>query len=229
MRDVSAQVLCLSATPPLIKKARILHARDDGMELDLGDPEAALQEGMHVVLAGDAQVPFRIMGVVTSVKGSRVQVRAERRVESDKRDFPRLQGGLCVRYRVLGKREAPEAVEAWLAGGPPSPGEGPWNEPDPFMDFSSSGLRFDDRLICEVGDRVLLEMQVPPSGEKWRVAADVVRVTPVLREEAEDQDDEARKRGPTHHIAVRFERLPGGASEALAAFALRIQDALLNI
>ncbi len=98
--------------------------------------------------------------------GCRLQVKTERVVDSDKREFPRLQGGLSVRYRVLADREAGRSSKAWLAGEDLPPGDGEWREPDPFMDFSGSGLRFDDQLVCEEEDLLLVEMQVPPSGTK---------------------------------------------------------------
>jgi hypothetical protein len=229
MCDVPAQVLCLSATPPLIKTARIVRSGAEGMELDLEDPETTLQEGMRVVLAGGEDDPFRIMGVVTGVDGCRLKVKTERVVESDKRDFPRLQGGLTVRFRVLVDPVAEDAVAAWLSGGDVTPEGGEWRDPDPFMDFSGSGLRFDDRPVCDVGDLLLVELQVPPAENKWRATASVVRLIPLRKEEMEDQDSEAGKQPPTHHIAVRFEHLPGEATEALAVFALSIQDALLKI
>jgi len=224
--DVSAQVLCLSATPPLIKTARIVRSEDGNVELDLDDPEAAFQEGLHVVLAGGEETPFRIMGIVTGVDGRRLQVKTERVMETDKRDFPRLQGGISVRYRVLGEQESPADAEAWVAGKDLTT-QAEWRVPDPFMDFSGSGLRFDDRLCCGEGDLLLVEMQVPPSGNRWRATARVVRLTPVGKEEA--QDAEPSQDAPTHHIAVAFEHVPGEATEALAAFTLRIQDALLKI
>jgi hypothetical protein len=227
--DVSAQVLCLSATPPLIKTARIVRSGTGETELDLEDPEPGLVEGLHVVLVGGERKPFRIMGVIQGVAGRRVQVKTERVVDTDKRDFPRLQGGISVRYRVLTDRESEASAAAWVSGKGLSAGEEAWREPDPFMDFSGSGLRFDDQQVCREGDLILVEMQVPPSGNRWRATARVVRLTPIRTEEQEDQDEETRKRTPTHHIAVKFEQVPAEATEALAAFTLRIQDALLKI
>jgi len=226
--DVSAQVLCLSTTPPLIKTARVVRCEAGGMELDLDDPDAGFQEGLHVVLAGAEEAPFRVMGVVTGLDGRRLRVKTDRVVESDKRDFPRIQGGISVRYRVLGPQDSPAHVDAWIAGGD-FPSQGAWRVPDPFMDFSGSGLRFDDRLTCSEGDRLLVELQVPPSGSRWRAAARVVRLSPIRQEEEEVLAADLPQGVPTHHIAVAFENLPAEATEALAAFTLRIQDALLKI
>ena len=198
------------------------------MELDLEDPESAFQEGLHVVLAGGEENPFRIMGIVSGVDGRRLQVKTDRVVEADKRDFPRLQGGISVKYRVLGGQESQAEAEAWVDGKDLT-AQGEWRVPDPFMDFSGSGLRFCDQLCCEEGDLLLMKMQVPPSGNPWRATARVVRLSPMRTEEEEDQDEKALQDAPTHHIAVAFEKVPAEATEALAAFTLRIQDALLKI
>jgi len=225
--DVSAQVLCLSATPPLIKTGRVVSCGAEELELDLEDPHAGFREGLHVVLAGGEETPFRIMGIVSGVQGRRLRLKTERVVDIDKRDFPRLQGGISVRYRRLGDAESGDAAQAWVAG-EASPGEGEWQVPDPFMDFSGSGLRFEDRLCCSEGDLLLVEMQVPPSGNLWRATARVVRLTPI-REQEETQQKNAGRNAPTHHVAVAFEHVPREVVEALAAYTLRIQDALLKI
>jgi len=228
LRDASAQVFCLSATPPLIKTGRVVRCGDADLELDMEDPETGFREGLHVVLAGGEEAPFRIMGIVSGVEGRRLRVKTERVVNVDKRDFPRLQGGISVRYRKLGETENEDAVKAWFSG-KDAAAEGLWRVPDPFMDFSGSGLRFEDRLCCGEGDLLLLEMQIPPSGSRWRATARVVRVIPLRKEDEETSQPGARQDAPTHHIAVAFDQVPHEAAEALAAYALRIQDALLKI
>lgn len=226
--DVSTQILCLSATPPLIRTGRVVRCEDEELALELADPEPGFREGLHVVLAGGEETPFRILGVVSGVEGRRLRVKAERVVDVDKRDFPRLQGGIALRYRRLDdEAEGKDAAEAWIAGGG-LPAGGEWWEPDPFMDFSGSGLRFQDRLSCSAGDLLLLEMQVPPSGNRWRATARVVRLTPIHHGD-ETQPGDGGEGEATHHIAVTFEHIPHEAAEALAACALRIQDALLKI
>jgi hypothetical protein len=105
--------------------------------------------------------------------------------------------------------------------------EGEWWEPDPFMDFSGSGLKFEDRLHCEAGDLVLLELSIPPAETLWRATARVVRVEPIEREGVEDADPATGDREPTHRVAIEFIDLPQEAAEALAAFTLKIQGALL--
>jgi hypothetical protein len=76
---------------------------------------------------------------------------------------------------------------------------------------------------------VLVELQVPPGEGRWRATAQVVRVEPLRPEELEALDEDQRKRGATHQIAIHFVDLPKEAREALAAFTLRIQNALLRI
>ena len=71
--------------------------------------------------------------------------------ESDKRDYPRLHAGLPLRYRTVSSSEA----TAWTSGDPIG---GDWIEPDPYMNFSVDGLRFDCTDGLEKGSLVALEL-----------------------------------------------------------------------
>jgi hypothetical protein len=96
------------------------------------------------------------------------------------------------------------------------------------MDFSGTGLRFEDQLHCRTNDLLLIELALPSSEDRWHATARVVRVDPIGPEDPEGGDVEERKRDPTHQIAVQFVDLPTEATEALTTFAISIQDALLK-
>ena len=222
MQDVPVEIICLSVTPPLIRSGRMTCHPDGSCELLLEEAEPRLQPGMRVVLEGGPDRPVRMKGLVVRREGRLLRVETERVVPPDKRSFPRMYGGIHVRYRVLAEGEGDAAVRAAGEGGE-------WREPDPFMDFSGTGLRFEDRLCCKPKDLLLLELALPSSERRWRVKARVVRVEPIRPEDLERRDRETgREPAATHQIAVQFVDLPADATEALTAFAMRIQDALLK-
>jgi hypothetical protein len=55
----------------------------------------------------------------------------------------------------------------------------------------------------------------------------VVRLFPIPPEENEAAERDPEVPASTHQIAVHFEALPSEAVEALMAFTLRVQDALI--
>lgn len=228
LKNAHVEILCMSVTPPLIKKGKITCHGDDFCEVVMDETDSTLELGIHVVLDGEPENDLRMTGMVVEVSGSRFRVETGRVVPSDKRSFPRMQGGIRVRYRVLTGKQRKAVSTAWLNGEEAPGKEGDWWEPDPFMDFSGSGLKFDDQLHCKEGDTILLELQIPRSEERWHATARVVRTGPIPAEEKNDLDDVRRELAPTHQIAVEFLHIPKEATEAIAAFTLRIQSALLR-
>jgi hypothetical protein len=95
------------------------------------------------------------------------------------------------------------------------------------MDFSGSGLKFEDQERCAAGDTLLLELSVPPSDVWFRATAVVVRLLPIPPEEREMTERGDDGPAPTHQVAVHFTNLPAEAVEALMEFTLRVQDALI--
>jgi hypothetical protein len=228
MKDVPVEIFCLSVTPPVIRKGLVSCHREGPCEVVLDEAEPRLEPGMRVVLEGGPDRDIRIKGRVAGMEGQLLRVEAERVVPPDKRSFPRMYGGIHVRYRVMASGEDEEAAAAWVAGGE-APGEQvEWREPDPFMDFSGTGLRFEDQLHCAADDRMLMELRLPSSEDVWRATARVVRVDPIRCDDLEKRNERKKEPAPTHQIAVQFVDLPADATEALTAFAMRIQDALLN-
>jgi len=228
LEDVPVEVVCLSVSPPVIRKGRVTCHGEGPCEVVLEEPEPRLEPGMRIVLDGRPDRDVRIKGLVAGREGQTLRVETQRVVPSDKRSFPRMYGGIHVRYRVVAPDRAEAITAAWVSGQDAPVSEGDWREPDPFMDFSGTGLRFEDRLHCKMNDLLLMELALPSSGDKWRATARVVRVDPIRPENLEGRDEFRQEPAPTHQIAVQFVDLPTGATEALTAFAMRIQDALLK-
>jgi len=226
-KNTQVDVFCMSLTPPVIKRGRITCQGDGFCQVTLEGTETPLQGGTSVVVDGGPESGVRIKGVVVDVSGPVFRVETDRVVPLDKRGFPRMPGGLRVHYRVLSGKGRRAIAAAWVQGDRTPRQEGEWRQPDPFMDFSGSGLKFDDRPTCQVGDELLLELQVPPGKKWWQATARVVRVEPMLPLETEDSEQTRQGFSPSHQIAVEFQHLPAEATEALSQFTLRIQDALL--
>ena len=226
--DVPVEMICLSVSPPVIRNGRVTCQGEGPCEVVLEEPEPRLEPGMRVVLDGGPDRDLRIKGLVTGVEGPRLRVQLERVVPPDKRSFPRMYGGIHVRYRVLAAGQGDEGASAWVAGGDEPAGGGVWREPDPFMDFSGTGLRFEDQLHCRPEDRLLIELRLPSSEDLWRATARVVRVDPIRSDDLGGREEKEPASVPTHQIAVEFLEMPADATEALTEFGMRIQDALLK-
>lgn len=225
----TVEVLCLSVSPPLIRKGTLAGREGERLEVLL-EGESDFQPGMRVAVAGRTEGALRILGTVSETQGRRVRIETGRVIPEEKRAFPRMPGGIRLRYGVLSGQDVEKACRSWMSGGGGACGVVEWREPDPFMDFSASGLRFEDERLCQVGDTVLLELEVPGACEVWRAVARVVRVEPLDRGgDGAEPSGENTGRGPGYAIAVHFTELPAGAREALGAFTLRIQNALLGI
>jgi hypothetical protein len=228
LQGAPVEIICLSVTPPVIRRGRVTGQEEGRCEVVLEEPEPRLEPGMRVVLEGGPDREIRIKGLVAGREGRRLRVETQRVVPPDKRSFPRMYGGIHVRYLVLSAGEGEAMASAWVSGDDAPAREGEWREPDPFMDFSGTGLRFEDQLKCRTNDMLLMELALPGSEERWNATARVVRVDPIRPEDLEGRDEEHRKQAATHQIAVQFAHLPAEATEALTAFAMRIQDALLK-
>ncbi len=175
---------------------------------------AALSAGDRVVLAFSDEDRGRLAGTVVTVspaqEGHEIEINCASEHDRDKRDFPRLYAGLPIKYRVASTEEG----AAWI-GDEPEPTDG-WFHPDPFMNFSVGGLRFDADRSVAAHDLLLIDFATAEDGPRCRLTA---RVSRVFAPESEDS--------PTHSVAVAFVHFPDPANEALSELTLRIQDTLL--
>ncbi len=138
----------------------------------------------------------------------------------DRREFSRAWGAIRLRWSVGTNEE----LDAWMTGGDVS---GPFSTPDPFMDFSGSGLKFHDSVTPRPGEMLMLELAVARDSRMHRATARVIRVTPIPDDERDERPFAPGATIPTHAIAVHFGDIAPGTTEALASFGERIAEAML--
>ncbi len=221
-RELAVPVDIINVSSPALRtrQGRVRRFEDAVYEIELADDAPDLQQGVRVVLNLKDANPRRVIAIVQHRDARRLLVLERRAQAPDQRNYPRLAGGIPLRYRVLAEDELGGPAHAWLVGADdPAPPDA-WRAPDPFMNFSVTGLRFDDEPVCEAGDRLLCELGVPSDTRRWRALAHVVRLDPILQ-------NEPAEGSATHHIAVAFDDLPDDAAEALTRYTLRLQRAHL--
>ena len=194
--------------------AKLCSQSDQTVVVEATGAAEGLSDGDRVVLTFSGSDQGRISGTIQGITdvdgGQQIQISCATAREPDKRDFPRLCAGLPIRYRVA----SAEDDRAWVAGDP-APTQG-WFTPDPFMNFSVSGLRFDADRSVATDDLLTVDFAIADDGPRWRLTARVIRA---FAPEAEDSQ--------THSVAVSFAHLPESANAALSELTLKIQDDLL--
>lgn len=217
MSDTSqaVEVVCTGGPLPFIASGRATGA-DGTWTVHVDRDASSLPADARAILTfADPDAP-RIVGLVASVSGNRIEL-VERAVrERERRAFPRLVAGLQLKMRTLRPSEAGPEAAAWMAGDDGPAHRGTWFEPDPFMNFSVTGLRFQGPATLEGGETLLLELAIRNAGA-WRCVADVVRTFAI----GADGDPNLRQ------VAVVFNDIPDEAEIALSELTLKIQDQLL--
>jgi len=211
------ELVILGASAQLIA-ARIDGRTDDLLELTAESPV----EAGAAVCVREGEV--WLYGKVESCEGAIVTVRVRGSSAPDRREFSRVYGAVRARYVVV-DGDGELARKRWIQLGNAPDGE--WCEPDPFMDFSGSGLKFHDQQSCKSGDTLLMELSVQGASEPFRLTASVIRVDPIPDDERDEMPWEEGAVIPTHTIAVHFVDAPPNAIHALVRFAERIQEAFI--
>jgi hypothetical protein len=187
--------------------------RGDGVLLQCDEKAKRLKEGAKVVLTIEGQSDKRtgVINLIAEEDNGRFTVgfTDHQKHASDKRDFPRLHAGIPLEYRIADSDQA----AAWIAGENVA---GDWVKPDPYMNFSVGGVRFDCPHLMQGGETLLIKLQIGDDSRSWRATGTVVRVF--------DVPDGS---SASCSAAVSFETLPVDARDALSELTLKIQDSLL--
>lgn len=204
--SMPAQVIATGRMPPLVLRGTVTQFDGAVYDVELEGPAPALAEGDVLVL--DLEGAPLVQGHVDTLVGRSLRLAVERTRPREPREFPRAEGDLQVRYQVTAGDAGDDVLDAWLASGR-APGAAPWMRPARLVDWSASGLGFEDRLSCGAGDRLLLEIGATGVQTPWRAVGRVLRAVPL--------GDDARPpgAGATHRFAVELERVPPEVREAL--------------
>jgi len=229
--SVSVDLVCTSLVPPMIARGRITLFDGEAYELEVDEPVPPVSPGSQVILDFADDNRPRVIAAVSEVQGRRIRVSEKSVSHRDKRAFPRLYGSVKLNYRKVEASESEKALETWLEGGLEEAGA-QWHTPDPFMNFSVTGLKFEDQETCANNDVLLLEFSVPTSTKTFRCKSRVARLAPLEPGTSiSDHEDSIERRGdqpaPTHSVAVEFIDMPQDGREALSEFTLLIQGVLL--
>jgi len=220
--DVPVEVVCTAGALPFVSEGRVTSLEDGRYTIELDRSASDLADGSSVILNFlDGETP-RVIAHIESTTGTGLTCTQHKVRAREKRIFPRLHGGLPVRYCVVGQGPGAEArVSEWLGSDAHAGDDDEWHTPDEFMNFSVTGLRFDGPDIASEGDALLLELGVRGREDRWHCSATIVRIFDIPEDE---QDPET---GYRHSFAVNFVDIPTEAQEALTEMTLEIQEALI--
>lgn len=216
-QPTQVELLCLTSDGPLMFEGRARYgADDDQIEVDLSAPASEKLQGSQAIITFPVKGAPRLTAQIIHAEGNRLSLTSPRLRPRDKRLYPRLYGNIPLSYRAHHSAEGELSVHRWLAGSTHDGPQPPLRTPEPFMNFSVSGVCFEDTIPFEKDALVLMELGVGELPGRWRATGRVVRV-----ERLPDGDT------PLYSIAVNFETLPDAAMQALSDFTLTIQEALL--
>lgn len=200
--------------PPVLARGTLVRVEGEELDIDVASSATIPAGARLIVQFGEGIAPREVR--VERAEGRRLHTRTVRTRAPDKREYPRVHGAVDLRYRVP---PGEDAGDAWMRGEDVG---GADFTPDPFMNFSATGLAFDDLERTRDGELLLLTLGIPHDDRRWRATARVVRIAPIPVDERDEGVD------TTHRVAIAFERIPEEAVEALGNYTLRIQDAWLE-
>lgn len=209
----TVSVMLMTEMPPRIVEGVVLEQVEGHLEVALPEGTAMPKAGAALVLEFPGGSQAREMATVLSVEGQKFRTKVRIR-HQDQRDAARLYAGLRLSYCVVAAGKPVDGA-AWMAGGD-APGE--LVQPDPYMNFSLTGLQFEDVERCTGGDCILFTLQLPKKRAVWRGVGRVVRVGIIPPGERESESQ------ATHRIAMQFTELPEEARAALLDLTSRMQN-----
>lgn len=215
---LTVDIVCAQGPIPFLARGRVRSQRLGTYTIDVDRDATPLPVGARIILSYPDGQSDRIVATVERVDGNELVCSQQQLRQRERREFPRLHGGVPLRYRRVDPNRFTATAARWLRGsqvpavvGPPES----WIEPERFMNYSVTGLRFrtdDDVRLHEI---VLLELGVPDRKDRWRCTARCVHAGP-------NPDGEGQI------IALEFVQIPGDARAALTDMTLDAQAVLLG-
>jgi len=214
----TVDIVCATGEAPFLARGRVRDQRLGTYTIDVDRDASHLPKGARVILSPPDGRSDRIVARVESALGNELICSQEQVRQRERREFPRLHGGLPVRYRRVPKTEFTATVARWLGGSEHPEVVGPeevWRHPGRFMNYSVTGLRFRTEDAVSLHEIVLLELGVPEGPDRWRCTARCVH--------AGGQEADG-----TQVIALEFVQIPSAARAALTDMSLDAQAMLLG-
>jgi len=215
---LTVDIVCAKGDVPFLARGRVRSQRLGTYTIDVDRDASSLPVGARVILSQPDGLSDRIVARVDSVLGNELVCSQEQVRQRERREFPRLHGGLPVRYRRVPMAEFTATAARWLRGsehpnvvGQPED----WRQPERFMNYSVTGLRFRTDDAVRLHEIVLLELGVPDGPDRWRCTARCVHAGP-------SEVDGAQV------IALEFVQIPSAARAALTDMTLDAQAVLLG-
>lgn len=212
--SMPVQVIATGRMPPLILRGTVTQFDGAIYSIDLAADATALAAGDALVL--DLEGAPLVQGHVDSLFERALRVAVERTRPREPREFPRAEGDLRVRYHVAPREVDERALDAWVEHGR-APDDAAWRVPVHLVDWSASGLGFEDADTCRAGDRLLLELVPAEAAAPWRAVGLVIRAAPIGAEV------ESPAPAATHRFAVDLERAPPAVREGLLEHTIESQ------
>lgn len=208
---LEVQIIAPGAIRQMLRQGVATQDDDGRWTLRIHEGSAGIALNDTLVLSTGSGNQVRMVGTVVQVGRDYLRLDTETKEVSERRLFPRMNGGLQVRIR----QATPTEIVDYLAG---KDCEGNWVVADPYVDFSVEGLGIHSAQPMPARSLLLVELGVPGDPQLWRCSARLVRCSG----DPEDSDF-------PYQVALSFLSMPPGASMALAAYTTRLQSALMAV
>ena len=214
----TVEIVCAAGDVPFLARGRVRNHTQGTYTIDVDRDASMLPTGARIILSSSSGSGDRVVARVDSVHGNEVVCSQHQLRQRERREFPRLHGGLPVRYRRVPQAAFTATAARWLRGSTDpkvvgAPEE--WIQPGRFMNYSVTGLRFRTDEAIELDEVLLIELGVPDSNERWRCTGRCVF----------SGDNPA---GEGSVAALEFVMIPAEARAALTDMTLEAQAVLLG-
>jgi hypothetical protein len=214
----SIEIVCAAGAIPFLARGRVRNQNQGTYTIDVDRDASQLPAGARIILSYPDGRSDRIVAKVDSVAGNELVCSQQQLRQRERREFPRLHGGLPIRYRRVAQAAFTGTAARWLRGStdPAIVGaDDDWVQPGRFMNYSVTGLRFRTDDEISLNEVLLIELGVPDRAERWRCTGRCVFAG-------------ANPDGEGNVIAIEFIVIPSEARGALTDMTLEAQAVLLG-
>ncbi len=215
---LTVDIVCAKGDTPFLARGKVRNQQNGTWTIDVDRDTSHLPAGARVILSLPDGQSDRIVARVDSAQGNELVCSQEQLRQRERREFPRLHGGLPVRYRRVPASEFTATAARWLRGSTDEAVVGPaaaWQHPERFMNYSVTGLRFRTEDDIRLHEILLVELGVPDQDERWRCTARCVHAGDASRVDSQI-------------VALEFVQIPNEARHALTNMTLEAQAVLLG-